>query len=344
MAVGFSGWGGEGAGAVTGVTDTNSVDLTLAAGNLSGAVRISADAADANNSIVSISIRSGGSPGLRAQILNATIRALLSATGPIAYDNTTGIISIPVSSDGVDGYLSGADHTTYSAAAALAHAAVTLAVFGSTPNANGLSLTAQALTMEPAAETFPGGVSIAAQVFGGEKRFPGGIKVGSNAALTTSLLFEIISTTLLSAPMPSMTVAERNAIATPATGGMLYNSSTKHPEYYNGSIYQPIGHAYTNGGVDSITDASTLTPEDSRNTMKTVAGNGGAVSVADISTANAKNADRLIYVGTDDTNTVTFVTSTGVQTNGSCTLGSGDSIEFMYINALSKWIEMNRTA
>jgi len=181
MAVGFSGWGGEGAGAVTGVTDTNSVDLTLAAGNLSGAVRISADAADANNSIVSIDIRSGGSPGLRAQILNATIRALLSATGPIAYDNTTGIISIPVSSDGVDGYLSGADHTTYSAAAALAHAAVTLATFGSTPNANGLTLTGQALNMEPANETNPGGVSILAQIFGGEKRFPGGVKIGSNA-------------------------------------------------------------------------------------------------------------------------------------------------------------------
>lgn len=343
MAVGFGGWGGEGAGAVTGITDTDSVDLTLAAGNLSGAVRISADAADASNSIVSIDIRSGGSPGLRAQILNATIRALLSATGPIAYDNGTGVISIPVATNSVNGYLSAADHTTYSAAAALAHAAVTIAAFGSTPNANGLSLSTQALNMQPANETNPGGVSILAQVFGGEKRFPGGIKVGSNAALTASLLFEVVSTTLFAAPMPSMTNAQRNAVATPAAGGMLYNTDAKHPEFYNGTLFEPIGHAYV-GGALSVVDASTITPSDSRNAFYTVSGSGGAVSVANVAITNAKNGDRVVYIGTSDTNTVTFASGTDIQTNGSCTLASGDSIELMYVNALSKWIEMNRTA
>lgn len=344
MSIGFvGGVGGGGSGLVESIADTDSVDLAVALGVLSGIVRLSADAADAGSTIVSIDVRTGASKGLRAQVLNATIRALLSATGPVAYDNSTGVISMPVATDGVSGYLSAADHTTYSAAAALAHAAVTLSAFGATPNANGLSLSTQALTMQPASETFPGGVSTAAQVFGGEKRFPGGAKIGSNAALTASLIMEVVSTTLLAAPMPSMTTAQRDLIATPATGGMLYNANQKHPEFYNGTLYEPIGHVYV-GGALTPTDASTITPSDSRNSFYTVSGDSGnAVSISNVAITNAKNGDRLVYIGTSDTATVTFQSGTDIQTNGSCTLGSGDSIEFMYVNALSKWIEMNRT-
>lgn len=344
MSIGFvGGVGGGGSGLVESIADTDSLDLAVPLGVLSGTVRLSADAADAASTIVSIDIRTGASKGLRAQVLNATIRALLSATGPIAYDTGTGVISIPVATDIANGYLSAADHTTYSAAAALAHAAVTLEAFGATPNADGLTLTIQALKMQPASETFPGGVSTSAQVFGGEKRFPAGVKIGSNAALTASLIAEVVSTTLLAAPMPSMTTVQRDLIATPATGGMLYNTNQKHPEFYNGTLYAPIGHTYA-GGALTPTDASTITPADTRNAFYTVSGNAGAaVSITNVAITNAKNGDKLVYVGTSDTATVTFQSGTDIQTNGTCTLASGDSIEFMYVNALSKWIEMNRT-
>jgi hypothetical protein len=46
---------------------------------------------------------------------------------------------------------------------------VTLAAFGSTPNADGLSLSAQVLNMQPADGTHPGGVSITTQTFAGSK-------------------------------------------------------------------------------------------------------------------------------------------------------------------------------
>jgi hypothetical protein len=52
---------------------------------------------------------------------------------------------------------------------------VTLAAFGSTPNANGASLSGQALSMQPADGTHPGGVSTAAQTFGGAKTFAANI-------------------------------------------------------------------------------------------------------------------------------------------------------------------------
>ena len=48
---------------------------------------------------------------------------------------------------------------------------VTLAAFGSTPNANGLSLAAQVLNMQPADGTHPGGLSILAQTIAGSKSF-----------------------------------------------------------------------------------------------------------------------------------------------------------------------------
>ncbi len=48
---------------------------------------------------------------------------------------------------------------------------VTLTAFGSSPNANGASLTGQALTLQPADNTHPGGVSTTTQTFAGAKTF-----------------------------------------------------------------------------------------------------------------------------------------------------------------------------
>lgn len=48
---------------------------------------------------------------------------------------------------------------------------VTLAAFGSTPNANGLSISGSSLNMQPADLTNPGGVSIVAQTFTAPKTF-----------------------------------------------------------------------------------------------------------------------------------------------------------------------------
>lgn len=60
---------------------------------------------------------------------------------------------------------------------------VTLTAFGSTPNANGASLSAQALTLQPASASFPGGVSTTTQVFAGSKQFNGTIY--SNAGFSS---------------------------------------------------------------------------------------------------------------------------------------------------------------
>lgn len=67
------------------VADTNSIDMTFGAGIINGDVRLSSDAADAGCTIVGLSIQSGASKGLRAQVQNTNIQGLFSATAPIQY-------------------------------------------------------------------------------------------------------------------------------------------------------------------------------------------------------------------------------------------------------------------
>lgn len=59
---------------------------------------------------------------------------------------------------------------------------VTLAAFGSSPNANGASLSGQALTLQPADATHPGGVSIGPQTFAGSKLFSNPIAITDASA------------------------------------------------------------------------------------------------------------------------------------------------------------------
>jgi len=67
---------------------------------------------------------------------------------------------------------------------------VTLAAFGSTPNANAASLTGQALTLQPASTSYGGGVSTIAQTFAGAKSFV-------DAAIFNSTRLEGIAASIL---------------------------------------------------------------------------------------------------------------------------------------------------
>lgn len=88
------------------VADTDSIDLDVTAGILSGATRLSSNAADAGYTRVPIDIQSSSVVGLRAQVQNSLILALLSASGNIAYNATTGFITftgtLPVANGGTN--------------------------------------------------------------------------------------------------------------------------------------------------------------------------------------------------------------------------------------------------
>jgi hypothetical protein len=77
-------------------------------------------------------------------------------------------------------------------------------------------------------------ISIAGGFTGGV----GGVAIsqGSNATPNASALLDISSTTKGFLP-PRMTTTQRDLIATPAAGLMIYNTTTNRPNFYDGSAW-----------------------------------------------------------------------------------------------------------
>lgn len=96
---------------------------------------------------------------------------------------------------------------------------ITLAAFGTTPNANGATLTGQVLNLEPASISRPGGVSTVAQVFSGVKTMH---VEGNNTTLATlsSNEFQIES----SKGTPNVPVLKLISLTTPVA--QFYSSTT----------------------------------------------------------------------------------------------------------------------
>jgi hypothetical protein len=93
--------------------------------------------------------------GTVTQYTDALARAAISLTttgssGAATYNNTTGVLNVPQYSGGGGGV-------------------TTMATFGTTPNANGASISGVNLTLQPANFTNPGGVNLLTQQFKGFK-------------------------------------------------------------------------------------------------------------------------------------------------------------------------------
>lgn len=100
------------------------------------------------------------------------------------------------------------------------------------------------------------------------KRFVGGlivtdsVKIGANTAPNASALLDLESTSQGMAP-PRMTEAQRDAISTPATGLVVFNTDTGALNVYSGSAWAAVGSGSGSGqgGINYITnpDAETDT-------------------------------------------------------------------------------------
>ncbi len=222
-----------------------------------------------------------------------------------------------------------------------AHSAVTLGAVGAAPNANGASLAAQVLTLQPADATNPGVIANATQAIPGEKRFAGGVQVGTSTALGVSEIFVAVSTTKGTIPAPVMTSTQRDSIGTPTTGMHIYNSTLKQVQVYDGTLWQNTISPNVPVAL-TPTDASTPTILGHRRQIQKVSGSGGvAVSLTDLSVSGNLDGDELTIMCTSDTATVTIVSATNTVINGSCTLANGDMINLILISA--KWYEKSRS-
>ena len=98
----------------------------------------------------------------------------------------------------------------------------------------------------------------------------GSVGIGTNAPAATALL-DITSTTKGLLP-PRMTTAERDAIATPATGLTIYNATTNMMNVYNGTAWVAVGGASFIQDTDADTSVQTEANPDEDKIRFTTAG------------------------------------------------------------------------
>jgi hypothetical protein len=80
-----------------------------------------------------------------------------------------------------------------------------------------------------------------------------GLGVVNAASINASALLELSSTTRGFLP-PRMTEAQRNAIATPATGLMVYNTDEDLLQFFDGTNWVNVGVGSGSGALDDLTD------------------------------------------------------------------------------------------
>lgn len=142
---------------------------------------------------------------------------------------------------------------------------VTLTAFGSTPNANGASLSGQALTLQPADGTNPGGVSITTQTLAGAKTFstsatsPAFISSTANVAATGAVRLANADAIKFrnagnSADI-SLTVGSTDSIASYAAIDLANISSTQ--TLTNKTLTTPTVNQPTINGVSNGSSAAT---------------------------------------------------------------------------------------
>lgn len=102
----------------------------------------------ASNTVVDLGVATNGQLVIGSTGASPVLGNILSADSSVLITNTAGGIDLSVAAD-----------------------ALSLAAFGSTPNANGLSLVSNVLNMQPASGSQPGGVSTATQTLAGAKTF-----------------------------------------------------------------------------------------------------------------------------------------------------------------------------
>jgi hypothetical protein len=117
--------------------------LVGSAGNVATSVAMSGEATIANTGVVTLA---------NSAVIGKVLTGFVAGAGTVAATDT-----ILQAFQKLAGSVAGGD--------------VTLTAFGATPNANGASISGQALTLQPADTSNPGGVSTTTQTFAGDKTF-----------------------------------------------------------------------------------------------------------------------------------------------------------------------------
>ena len=141
--------------------------------------------------------------------------------------------------------------------------------------------------------TVAGGIGIEARQGAGlfSGKFTGNgvlIENDSTSSLNASSILELASINKGSIPFPVMTTTQKNAIASPATGLFVFDSTTNRPEFYNGSNFRGLATRFINishaayatpaGGAQAHFGCTPIAPQTERGVLPifnfTLRGNG----------------------------------------------------------------------
>jgi hypothetical protein len=226
------------------------------------------------------------------------------------------------------------------------HAAATIGAFDATPNANGLSISGQAISLSEVDATHPGGLSAAQYVTLSGKLSSslttghfflgvGGVATDSTASAATAALDAMVGDTGAG--------GTKGLVPAPASGDAAALKFLKA----DGTWATPSGQAPSvigsTGSPTLITAVGGIAFTGSNYVnVKFVAGNGGAIDITASPQIAAGNVvgQRLTIIGEDATNTVKLEDGTGLALNGVMILGLNSAIELMYDGAV--WVELSR--
>ncbi len=142
---------------------------------------------------------------------------------------------------------------------------------------------------------------------------------GSATALGASALFQADSTTLGFLGFPRMTTTQKNAVSSPATGLLLYDSTLQRPAVYDATIWQSIAFLSDASSLPYRSVTTTDAPTTADGTLKL----SGASFTITLYTAvgNSGKVLTLVHAGTSLTQVYTIAT-TSSQTVGGIASGS----------------------
>lgn len=115
---------------------------------------------------------------------------------------------------------------------------VTLAAFGSTPSANGASLSGQVLTLQPADATHPGGITTGSQTIAGNKTLSGTTNL---SALTASLPLQLDGSKNITAAAINLSTASVTGILPSNHGGSSTVINSLYVDLNRTDTYTPNG-------------------------------------------------------------------------------------------------------
>jgi uncharacterized protein (TIGR02145 family) len=118
----------------------------------------------------------------------------------------------------------------------------TMGAIGGSSTANGGTITSGVLSLTPADAANGGIVTIGAQTFAGNKTLTGTLGVGT-ATPAASAQLDVSSTTKGLLP-PRMTTTQRDLIGTPATGLVIFNTTTNSLETKNSSGWVSLSSSF----------------------------------------------------------------------------------------------------